>query len=80
MSNEEMSEIEKRALFDVIHSICLDLECSGFSPAMCDHNPEDCQIIRKLVNVDAMIAAGKRALEKKAKRQEVRDESLFSYV
>ena len=32
-----------------LKEICREIGCSGLSPAMCDHAPQKCDIIRKLV-------------------------------
>ena len=32
-----------------LKEICREIGCSGLNPAMCDHAPQRCDIIRKLV-------------------------------
>lgn len=36
-----------------LKEICREIGCSRLSPAMCDHAPQKCGIIRKLVMADS---------------------------
>lgn len=44
-----MSDDERKQAVESLKEICREIGCGGVDPKMCNHAPQNCQIIRKLV-------------------------------